>query len=93
MNEQLGIFAAPAAQMVLMMPSLRHFPYFSKIFNKFCSNFNRLRNFFRRQIGDHVKRVEVEGRNSLDREPTDYVEAYLKEMERRKNQPEEAFYT
>ncbi|KAH7723232.1 Protein CYP-33C9 [Aphelenchoides avenae] len=93
MNEQLGAFAAPAAQMVLMMPSMRHFPYFSKIFSKFCSNFDRLRNFFRRQIADHVKRIELEGRSALDREPTDYVEAYLKEMERRKGQPEEGFYT
>jgi hypothetical protein len=55
----------------------KYFPYFSKYYHQMKQTSDILFEFYRNEVDEHIKRA------NHDSEPTDFVEAFLREKARR----------
>jgi hypothetical protein len=82
LNGNIKLLGNPLAQfMMLTSPKLlKNFPYFDKIFHAVIKNSDNIKEFLDHQIAEHRKRFSVEGEPE---EATNYVQAFLMEMNKR----------
>ncbi len=79
LSDHMRMIMNPTSFMLMTNPSLRHLPFFNGLYAKIMGNVNRLFTFFLKQIEEHEKVFDKES------EPSDYVNAFLKEMHRRRD--------
>ncbi|KAH7724312.1 Protein CYP-33C1 [Aphelenchoides avenae] len=80
LSEQNHLLGHPMAMAMWRQPQImRHLPLFNSFSKRLIRNKQTLMGFFSRQIQEHKSNVELES----ETEPTDYVEAYLKEAHKR----------
>lgn len=68
---------------------LRHFPFFKASWDRFLGVSKTLFKFFDRQIRQHQKDIDLQS----DAEPSDYVEAFLREKAKKDNSGEPHSYS
>jgi hypothetical protein len=82
LNDTVKLLGNPLVQfMMLTSPKLlKFFPYFDKFFRTAIGNSKKITGFLDHQIAEHRKRFNVEGEPE---EATNYVQAFLMEMNKR----------
>ncbi|CAJ0575818.1 unnamed protein product, partial [Mesorhabditis spiculigera] len=87
LRDLVKVVMNPTFLIAAMQPKLRGIPPFKGLFQKFYSARDALLNGIRGQIAEKRKVVNYDSEES-----DDFVEAYLKEWERKKGTDQEAFY-
>ena len=82
LNDNIKLLGNPIVQfMMLASPKLlKNFPYFGKFISAGIKNSKNITEFLDHQIAEHRKRFSVEGEPE---EATNYVQAFLMEMNKR----------
>jgi len=79
MNEEVEMSAGVLTKLSLVMPSLRHLPFFSSAFAAYDRNITQHFEFYDKQI----QRIQAERANkNSEMKPTSYVEAFLAEIDK-----------
>ena len=85
MEQQAFLISSLTGRMLLTMPWLRHFPFFSQTFNKLDNNLSNVYEFIKRPINKRI--VAREKLTSEERgEPNDLLDYFLDKIDNEKDE-------